>query len=134
MNGNEQLRTIIAHADALIPAWRDYVAAAGLSTQEARWHSVYVWLVEPCMVPEHHAEDWGEQYLIHPCRGWVVDREYAFRPGNNDLPAANRLSDVLARVLRAIGIEPHLHPVYGALGGVVGVMARPATLSAGGAQ
>lgn len=114
MDGIAQLHAIREHAADLLTAWSEYLSAIGKSRDDLRWDAVYVWLVSPC-------EDGGEQLrellsgwdgeylpLSHPHTRHILSTEDVLRSGS---AVEQRLADVIARVLRAAGIEPRPHYV-----------------------
>ena len=112
MDGIAQLHAIREHAADLLTAWSEYLSATGKSRDDLRWDAVYVWLVSPC--ENGGAElaellsDWDGEYLSHPHARHILSTEDVLRSGS---AAEQRLADVIARVLRAAGIEPRPHYV-----------------------
>lgn len=114
MDGRSQLLAIREHAEDLLTAWAAYLSDRGATTESMRWEAVYVWLVQPCEDDcaqlREMLSDWQGAYLplSHPHTRHILSTEYVLRDGD---PAERRLADVIARVLRATGIDPRPHYV-----------------------
>lgn len=115
MNGEEELRALLALQETVVPAWEAYVTEHLLTPRAAREHDVYSWLVRPCTLRGAELEellsvDWESSYLpgTHPIFRNLLKEEAVLRRGDR---TARLLADALATIFRAWQREPLPHHV-----------------------